>query len=159
MIQGNRIRPVSSLAGRCLLILAAWQGPIPWCHCHGTLANTSDSESTWLSDHLRSYHSAALAFLNVDFGWHMHVAFPEAPGEDDGSTAPKRRELLPQVDATTSLMESARLLIELPAIDSAVVAQLAAPCSGADAPDVSAHFFDSFAPSLPLPLRFCIARC
>lgn len=159
MFPGNRNRPVLSLAVRCLLALAAWQGPIPWCHCHGTLVHANDADASWLSEHLQSYHTAALALLNVDFGWHFHVAFPDAPGQDDDSSAPKRRELLPQIDATTSLLESSRLFVEIPAIDSAILVQVIAPrCSG-DALSMSAHFFDGFAPSLPLPLRFCVSRC
>lgn len=152
-------RPVSTLVARCLLLVAAWQGPIPWCHCHGTLANTAESASTSLAEHLNSYHSTALAFLNVDFGWHFHATFPAEPGDDDGSAPTRHRELLPQPNDSAMLVDCARQLAEIAPIDAVPVSQLASTRLEADAPTLSAHFFDGFAPSLPLPLRFCVARC
>lgn len=159
MRQRKYKRSVLTLAARCLLMLAAWQGPIPWCHCHGTLANTAQSASTWLSEHLNSYHSAALAFLDVDFGWHFHVAFPVEPGDGDGSSPARQRELLPQSNDSATLLDCARQLAGIASIDAVSASQLASTGLEANAPTLSAHFFDGFAPSLPLPLRFCIARC
>lgn len=152
-------RSTFTVVSRCLLLIAAWQGPIPWCHCHGTLANTAQASSTWLAEHLISYHSTALAFLNVDFGWHFHVAFPSKPGDDDGSSPMQHRELLPQTNSSTMLVDCARQLAEIASVEAVPFSQIASARLEANAPTLSAHFFDGFAPSLPLPLRFCIARC
>lgn len=151
-------RPVFTLVTRCLLLVAAWQGPIPWCHCHGTLANAAHSDTTWLAEHLSSYHSAMLAYLDVDFGWHFHVAFPAEPGSSDGSKPSTHRELLPQSHDST-LTDCARQLAEISTVNAVVAPSIASIRFEATAPTLSAHFFDGFAPSLPLPLRFCIARC
>jgi hypothetical protein len=150
-------RPFFRLVARCLLSAAAWQGPIPWCHCHRTLANTAQSASTWLAEHFNSYHSAALAYLNVDLGWHFHVAFPSDHGGNKSSKPSPHRELLPQSKDPT-LTDCARQLAEISPVNAVVMPSTASTRLEATAPTLSAHFFDGFAPSLPLPLRFCIAR-
>lgn len=150
-----------SLALRCFLLFVAWQGPIPWCHCHGTLANTPGGVSPWLSQHLKSHHPSVAPLSNLFFGWHLHVYDPESSTDDENDPSKRSRERQPITNSADCLSESAIRA-------AARTSEFAAPqldlqlgrMAIALRPEsqCSAHFFDGFAPSLPLPLRFCVSR-
>lgn len=63
-----------SVAARYLLMLLVWSGPIPVCHSHGTLANTSNMDDAF-EQHLRTYHRDVDLFSDVQMGLH----FPLGP--------------------------------------------------------------------------------
>ncbi len=147
---------------RCLLLLVAWQGPLPWCHCHGTLANSADSTAVWLATHLRSRHSSVSPFANVSFGWHIHIELPDSTSDDPDQPPRPDRDRLPVTNAADGLAElaarpAAALISEADLLDLACQGGMLTSDGGSCR--LTAHFFDDFAPSLPLPMRFCVARC
>lgn len=54
-----------------LAILLLWQGPIPICHAHGTLANSAVATSD-LADHLVEAHQSLNPLDDVFVPWHWH---------------------------------------------------------------------------------------
>jgi hypothetical protein len=158
-------RSRATLAGRCsfalrwLLLLAAWQGPIPWCHSHGTLASSADM-SPWLVEHLHSHHPCVDPAAHLTFGWHFHTRMPGDPHEDpDEPTAPDQERLPLSTTGDSLATGVARCSIAcsapLFALDNRLpTGMLAARFEEA----TSAHFFDSFAPDLALPMRLCVSR-
>jgi len=141
-----------------VMVLVALQGPIPWCHCHGTLANSPDSFS-WLGDHLQSYHVSVSPLANVVFDWHFHVEMPNSSSDDPDQSSDLDRDRLPITSSTdrlsVQLADSARSTCQ-----AVLVTDLKHECANALLVDSqnSANFFDAFAPTLPLPLRFCVLR-
>lgn len=140
-----------------LLVLVALQGPIPWCHCHGTLTNSPDSFS-WLGDHLRSHHVSVSPLANDSFGWHFHVDVPNSGDHPDRPAEPDR-DRLPTTNSTDGfsvlLADNARTTYQAVSVDDLSHECAIAMLVGSQN---TAHFFDSFAPALPLPLRFCVLR-
>ncbi len=148
-----------TLSLRCLvLVLVALQGPIPWCHCHGTLANSPDSFS-WLGDHLRSHHVTVSPLANHFFGWHFHVDVSNSSGDNPDQPADQDRDRLPTTNSTDGLTvllaDNARSSPQAAVVDDRSHECAVAMLVGLQN---TAHFFDSFAPTLPLPLRFCVLR-
>lgn len=155
----------ATLAGRCslalrwLLLLAAWQGPIPWCHSHGTLSS-SPSLSPWLVEHLQSHHPCVDPAAQLTFGWHFHTRMPGDPREDPDEPSAPDQERLPLTNSGDSLatcLVRASIASPLPlaSLEHRLPASLVAVrYDGAS----SAHFFDSFAPDLALPMRLCVSR-
>ncbi len=145
-----------SVALRCLLLIAAWQGPIPWCHNHGVPGDAGAQTASWLGDHWRCYHASAAPQTERRLGWHVHFDFanPER-GADDSQSQPQPVIASTQLSATIVAGEDVRLPGEL------LSAQLDAKSHARSVQDgaVAAHFFDGFAPTLSPPLRFCVARC
>lgn len=141
---------------RCLLLLAVWQGPIPWCHCHGTVDHLALSPG--LPEHLRSHHAGHDPYGNGR--WHLHFILPDTGGQTPGEHSEDRYQQLPMIsalDVSSAELESpwdgspaAEVLLELSAVPSAAIR---------DAGLSTAHFYDGFAPDLALPMRFCVARC
>lgn len=151
-----------ALVLRCLLLLAAWQGPVPWVHCHGTLAASSDGVSSWLAKHLQAYHPTTAPFSDACFGWHVHYGFPGAPSDDSDEPSPNDRDCLPVSVSAQGLSASwLRATVETPAL-AALPLDLhqdgVGLLVGSPTRHLTSHFFDAFAPSLPLPLRFCVLR-
>lgn len=147
---------------RAVLLLAlAWQGPIPWTHAHGTLANSSCCGNCWLSQHLCSHHSQDSMFADHAYGWHFHVALPfSSEGGPEQQQRPQQNRLPPSHagDGLSDMLADG-LRISAPA---AVLANLDSPTHsvsiGSDMHDGSIHFFDGYATSLALPLRFGVLR-
>ena len=132
-----------SRAMRCLLVIAAWQAPLPFWHHHGTLATASAENTTWLAKHLRAHHPAVDPLLQVAFGWHLHFAYPDADDAPPGGPHPMR-----QSGVTT---------IERASWDACGRLQAAADSHGADA--VWTEAWLSAAGWAALPVRAWRARC
>ncbi|WP_425615245.1 hypothetical protein NA78x_005145 [Anatilimnocola sp. NA78] len=149
-----------SLALRWMLLVIAWQGPLPWCHSHGTLGNCANCPSADLQAHLQSHHPAIDQFADLVFSWHFHVDMPVSPDEPDEPSdydAPR----VPATDSVdvvaSSLIRDAQtaapvtLVVEFAQQEFAAARRIQA--------HAAQHFFDSFAPTLSVPERFCVARC
>lgn len=149
---------------RLVLLIAAWQGPVPWCHNHA--AQASAEAAPWLAEHLQTHHRAAdpgqRVWLGSELGWHFHADFPTRPvGDDEPSPGQPPAEFpassvssLRAADGSSG--ERLQGLIErlLPAEHDATLG--AATERLARSPG---NFFAGYAATLPLPLRFCILRC
>ncbi len=146
---------------RLVLLIAAWQGPIPWCHSHAAQA-TAESGS-WLAEHLKSHHGPQTSRGSSLLGWHFHADFPAKPVGDE---QPGPRQPPAEFPAGTvggcrvaDFYSGERLipLSQLPAAENPCLARAyAAERALASSPT---GFFDGYAAALPLPLRFCILRC
>jgi hypothetical protein len=148
-----------SFALRWLLLLAAWQGPIPWCHSHGTLSS-SPGVSPWLIEHLQTHHPCVDPAAHLTFGWHFHTRMPGDPHEDPDEPRAPDQERLPLTGNGDMLAAglargSIAGFAPLFSLDTRLPAGLLAARFD-DA--TSAHFFDSFAPHLALPMRLCVSR-
>jgi hypothetical protein len=142
---------------RICVVLAAWQGPIPWFHSHGTLAQASDD--LWLIKHLQSCHKAGGTCSQECLGWHFHCGFPGTPTDDAGPSPDGVRHIAPVI-VTASCSVSPLSASQLPAATMLCTVDDAADSAFALLPGTSRyHFFDAFAPALALPLRFCCLNC
>ncbi len=161
---------------RLVLVLATWQGPIPWWHCHGTETalvseseqgshdSSGDSFRCWLLGHLLSHHSSQSGMMSrveVHFGWHMHFLISRIPGTSasDKDTV-SAQEGIPGSDSAellSGIQPNASSALCLQGLDDAWTAQRGFPCSAVQAGP--ANFFDTFAPALAVPIRFCVSRC
>jgi hypothetical protein len=141
---------------RLCLLLVAWQGPIPWGHAHGTLANSAETAAAWLGGHLQTHHAAISPFANVFLGWHWHVDFPSR-GCDDESR--QEQERLPAGGSASELLLAAGQ--GAGCWWQASCAKTACPAEGLRFRHSAsaAHFWDCFAPSLALPVRLGTMRC
>lgn len=73
----NVIQPwLFSRAWAMLLILLAWQGPIPVCHAHGTL-KAERLPSLELASHLLENHAVGEASSESFIDWHWHWVMPD----------------------------------------------------------------------------------
>lgn len=142
-----------------LIIWAAWQGPVPWWHSHGTLANSAANSQEFLREHLSLHHSAIDPCDDLHFCWHVHFDFP-AQSKDSSNPEGNRpvgatnAELAPcghHQLARTAASDGLSTAIDV--TDGGVLAAQLSPNSGGQ------HFFDGFAPELALPLRFGVLRC
>lgn len=142
----------SAVALRACLVLAAWQGPIPWCHWHGSLAAAADDP--WLIEHLQVHHAAPPACDHECLGWHFHCDFRGAVGGDSQPSSGDARHQLPATAAAERCVgpspgsESVPLAVDAAESEAAGVAY-GLPLAGLR----QLHFFDAFAPALALPLR------
>jgi len=158
-------RSGASVLLRLVLLIAAWQGPVPWCHTHA--AQASADTAPWLAEHLQTHHSAAdpgqRIWLGSELGWHFHADFPTRPvGDDEPRPGQPPAEFpascvssLRAADGASGerlLVLTERLLpVEHDVTLVAVTERLLASSPG--------NFFTDYAAALPLPLRFCILRC
>jgi hypothetical protein len=141
---------------RVLLLLAGWQGPLPWCHCHDTLAHAS---APALEGHLRSHHPSVSLLADVCLGWHIHAALPGAPSDDPTQPQIPRQfrqvavssgeTITPPSDVAEQWFPMADLGLQ---VDHAFAAEVAsrAPVT---------QFFSVASSSAPLLTQFCVARC
>ena len=147
---------------RCLLLLVAWQAPVPWVHCHGTLASSTSATPSWLVSHLASYHATVAPYSPGFLGWHWHADFlggsheaPDQPTRPEQDRLPLTKPVDSWADSLAHGTAPASLSPAMPChlqqVEQARVIRLKSGCS--------AHFFAAVAPSIPLTLRFCIARC
>lgn len=149
---------------RLVLLFAAWQGPIPWCHNHP--AGTAAESTTWLAEHLRSHHGPADqqrrdARSDGLLGWHFHADFPTRPVGDE-----EPRPGQPPAEFPASSVGSLRVA-DLHSGDRPLpLRHLLTPVAPGPAfafatalSNAPSNFFAGYAATLPLPLRFCILRC
>lgn len=151
----------SSLVLHGLLLLTTWQGPVPWCHCHGTLANSPGVASSLLAEHLRTHHCSLDPFANILLGWHLHLDIPGTAGEQPAEKVPPQPELLPVISPVDSVNSSIAQAAEqlCPAVELlACVSEGIAGRSCAISDHQQSHFFVTFASSLSLPERLCVSR-
>ena len=162
----QRRRPVNrrSLILRLVLLVVTWQGPLPFLHCHGTMANASGSVGMtgWLSGHLRAFHSSVAPDADVNFGWHAHVCLPQPP-QDEESGRPIRiaQDWLPTGDSLGSSGAAHTLingLVEVPCEFVSIPTNGRIPALTGPL-DRSLSFYTAFAPALAVPVRFCVSRC
>lgn len=146
-----------SLALRCLLLLLVWQGPIPWCHCHDTAA--SSSPTPWLAKHLQKYHAGVDLCAPPLLGWHLHARLPGVPSDDPGEPTQPDQEQLPVVNSVDSLTATVvRASIEMSTPHTCLEGLMCGMPGTGNSRAAAAHFFDSFAPNLALPMRLCVSR-
>jgi hypothetical protein len=145
-------------AARCLLMLCLWQGPLPVCHAHGTLANAAEANRPWLAAHLEAHHASVDPCEQTFFGWHIHFEGPDSEGEPSESPSPSLR--LPLVAGTSADGVWGEWCVSAESVDAleVFVVTQTPRCP------VLAHcgrlgFFPNDAGSLPLPLRLGVARC
>jgi hypothetical protein len=141
-----------------LLVLVALQGPIPWCHSHGNLANSPGAFS-WLGDHLRTHHAAVFPQVNPFFGWHLHAELPTSSNHNSKQPSNPDQDLPPTTNPTDGLS----VLLADNAHNSQPAISVEDLSHHGTMPLLvssqnTAHFFDSFAPTLSLPMRFCVLR-
>lgn len=147
---------------RLFMLVTIWQGPFPWYHSHGTLANLQSTAPTEFVDHLRTQHASVDPLSNVDFGWHLHFLLPNSSGEDPQQSAPPKQDQLLIVTSVDCFIAHFARTHANPEIQFESRADLQG--SGTILTErsqtrFSGHFYDAFASSLPLPLRFCVSRC
>ena len=150
-----------------LLIALTWQGPVPLIHCHGAEVNLASPDHEWLASHLCHYHLAALLTGNHVRGWHLHLAYPEAPdGDADHSSQDSTRPSTKRVLMETSdpgfsrvISDAARACCGPLAVNQlAEVTAAIAPTAAIGHMQIRGTFFTTFAAALALPLRFGILR-
>lgn len=142
-----------SLLLRMVLVLAVWTGPVPYCHCHGTLNDPAAQSFNWLGKHLQAYHGTDVLFADIEFGWHLHLPDPSEEEEEQSewlawSSGAQKVVSHCRTNRTDGLWGSLWPLMPR---------QTFAPATAAESRTRS--FFATFAPTLPLPLRFGISRC
>lgn len=146
---------------RCLLVIAAWQAPLPFWHNHGTLAHATADTASWLVQHLRTHHPAIDPVCHFVFGWHCHFADPQSGDESPGAPKPNRLLLVVETDLGSwdglSRLPAPRAchadhgVLTVSGVASATHARIALRRLGG--------FFTDFAPDLPLPVRLGALRC
>lgn len=146
-------------AVRCLLMLCLWQGPLPVCHSHGTLAGASDEARPWLAAHLETHHASVDPCELTFFGWHVHFEVPEAEGEP--SETPGLSLWLPLIANASVDGIRADWPCRFPVGGNAVphLAVMQLPREPEPIRRLRLGFFPDDAGSLPLPLRLGVARC
>jgi hypothetical protein len=153
------------------MLLSLWQGPMPWCHHHGSLeevhrvqgsqATHSSNAGWWWKRHLQSQHVSAMPLANVTLGWHVHVGIPTSSGECPDSDRDHQTGLaLPRSNTDVDLLQSIDLAAQYHpfAAYESWIGLVALQWSG-DESSYHHHFFDGYASTLALPLRFGVIRC
>jgi hypothetical protein len=146
-----------------LLILLAWQGPIPVCHAHATLKAT-ELPSPELASHLIADHSFADISGDDFIDWHWHWIMP-----DELLTKHSESGTNPISDEQSSLSELRPIMqIESPTLEQGTtVCFLEVVCDYVDIwhrqnlrrQDLPTSFLMTFASDLSLPERLSVYRC
>lgn len=145
-------------AARCLLMLCLWQGPLPVCHAHGTLADAPEANRPWLAAHLAAHHASVDPCELTFFGWHIHFEAPASEGEPSESPSPSLR--LPLVAGTTADGVWGDWCGFAEGVDAFETLEMPqAPQFPLLARGSRPGFFPNDAGALPLPLRLGVARC
>lgn len=159
---GDARRRYGAIFWRCfLLVVVLWHGPIPWCHTHGTLANTSTNSPGWLATHLRSCHCSLGLHDDCFLGWHFHVTLPPAEDGNNAEQVPfAEQDHLPSTNVGETLGAMlAGAARTMPAGGQAALVHSELPIAPAADPSLNpGGFYGPFAMSLPLPLRFGILQ-
>lgn len=144
---------------RCLLVTAAWQAPLPFLHCHGTLATSTVAGSPWLAEHLRTHHADVDPHSPHLFGWHLHFGVPESDDTPADAPVPRRCHLV--VATSFASGDAVGGLAGTTADGTRDVALLAPPSPSSRAASAFRRVgVDADgAPTVPLTLRYCSLRC
>lgn len=151
----RRPRYWGSVALRLLLLFSAWQGPIAWFHCHGGIGGVNASQ-TWLAQHLQTHHPGVPLCCAVNFGWHFHFELPTPTSGDGEQDTPRPCFDISQL-RPLSLLEDGAGCGSFFSFATIAPNSLRLSLRRLAVADLAQHFFDAFADSLPLPLRFCVA--
>lgn len=152
----------SRLLSVLVLLAVAWQGPVPCCHCHGTLARPGSLPFSWLAAHLQASHPRTALFGDQYFGWHVHFGSPLAPnGDPAGSSRTDQNRI-----STASSSNVIRAIGEAVRDGESRLMDVTTRVASNRAPRLewralglaNRTFFANFAATLPLPLRFGILR-
>ncbi len=148
---------------RLVLVVCAWQGPLPVVHAHAAAVDSVDDSaaesSTCLVEHLRTWHCGDEACSGECREWHLHFEYPHPSHDGTPTSQPAKDRLATIAAADFDAASSACGTPSQPAsfsIDHDGRERSQLPSLGRNA---AAHFFDGFAPTLPLPLRFGVMRC
>lgn len=150
-----------------LLILLAWQGPVPICHAHGTLA-TDALRSPELAGHLVEAHADLNPTADIFFDWHWHWVLPCELASHPGLSEHEHSDHIPGGHHVHGQWESSLILANdsateqpwgeqwypLPKFkyankDFTSTLKLGLPT----------HFLQTFAADLSLPQRLSVFRC
>jgi hypothetical protein len=144
-----------------ILLVVACQTPLPWCHCHSVLASTVSPDSGWLTTHLRTHHGAMSTIPPASLGWHWHLDFARLPAESPEQRSQDEPERLPGSSAgellVTSIARTANEVASFRAVD--LIAAVGVSFEPSATGPWPAQFFSASAPTVPLSVRFCVARC
>jgi len=146
---------------RCLLVIAAWQAPLPFWHKHGTLATATAESAAWLTDHLHAHHPAIDPFSQLVFGWHLHFALPDSGDEAPDAPKPTREQVV-VVPGLASWDVFIRLKAPFQSrmfADALVVSQRPLADRGMSAFQAANGFFTDFASEMTLPVRLGVLHC
>lgn len=144
---------------RCLLVISAWQAPLPFWHSHGTLADTPPDMPVWLASHLRAAHKTVDPQATVALGWHLHFALPAANDSSPDAPARARDPLAALTVAATAAVEVADLEpLPSPAATNDTRRLTAFRVPPGTVPSGGGSFFRHYAPEIPLPLRLGVSR-
>lgn len=152
-----------SRAWAMLLILLAWQGPIPVCHAHATL-NANELPSPELASHLIADHSLADIKGDDYIGWHWHWIMPDellTKHSESGSHSPS--------DEHSSISDLRPIIqMESPELEQGTIPCFReVVCDSVDIrhrqslrrQDLPTSFLMTFASDLSLPERLSVYRC
>jgi hypothetical protein len=118
------------------ILLAVWQGPVPWCHAHGVHAHGVHAQTTagataektlppetlpsetpvdGLAVHLCLFHPGlgkGLSEHDEDLGWHFHFRMPSGGSEKNSDASSTRSPLLrPRADRSETSEERSESLV------------------------------------------------
>ncbi|RCS53899.1 hypothetical protein DTL42_01650 [Bremerella cremea] len=144
------------LALRCFVMFAVWTGPIPYLHCHGALDSVTGTGYVQLAKHLSRHHKCDSSCIAKSYSWHFHLAVPT--GEEEGTIPPSQ---CLSADGMTTNQSSDWDDCQLAASLAHPFLQDKGMCVApvADSVFLSRGFYDSYARTLPLPMRFSVVRC
>ena len=146
-----------------LLVLLAFQGPLSHCHCHGTLVNSSADAGPWLLPHLQSCHPAVDPTENLFLGWHLDLPLPgnspEEPSPTQGELTQQAILVSAESSGVSHLVGWLSLLSPAfhPFNHSILLTDRLWAQNGSSTR--SRHFFETYATTLALPLRFNVVLC
>ena len=146
---------------RCLLVIAAWQAPLPFWHNHGTLAHATADSASWLITHLRTHHRATDPFGQFVFGWHCHFADPQSGDDSPEAPKPTRPQLVIEADLGSwdGFSRLQAKLVSHAGDHVLVVSGVTADLHTRTALRRLGSFFTDFAPDMPLPVKLGVLRC
>ncbi len=146
---------------RWLLLLAVWQGPLPWLHAHGTLGDFDFPGNLWLVQHLQQHHPAMETEVGGCLGWHVHIFYPcSSPEEREHSLAPVCEQFLAGNTGshlTTALIRA--LWDQSDILQQTAFQKFQTLSLFCRTPGLSPCFYERYAVELAMPMRFCVVRC
>lgn len=140
------------------VLVTSWEAPLPVWHCHGTLASAEPTR--WLAEHLHDHHAEIGQWREAFLDWHLHFEFPHRANDTERSASD--RLLIPVAGDAIRMIPPTSDGFHSPFPDRHLAVPSAAfhrSPTGREGPARSRHFYDDFAATLPLPLRFGVCRC